>query len=197
VSSLKVLQIMPGDVPSLVASAIVQTPDDLLDKPAERLAFQSGELARMLRSNDFRGRRAVCSVSATLTFVQHLQAQRTEGVPLDVQVSQRLTELTGRDAATFILRHSEVGESIRTGIRRAEVMCIAIPREAVMSHMRVLRSCKLEPVGVHSEHLALVRSIDHINKRAEDAGYATLLVDVGYSSTKIVVTHGREPVMAR
>lgn len=197
VSSLKVLQILPGDSPSLLWSAHAQTPDELLDKPNERLAYQSNELARLLRSGDFRGKRAVCSVSATLTFVQHVQTQRTEGVSLDNMVAQRVGELTGRDATSYILRHIEVGEVIRAGARRSEVMCVAIPREAVISHMRALRTCKLEPVGVHTEHLALVRSIDHLNKRAEDSQYATLLVDVGYSATKLVMAHGREPVMAR
>lgn len=197
VSSLKVLQIMPGDTPSLVWSAHAQTPDELLDKPTERLAYQSGELARLLRSGDFRGKRAVCSVSATLTFVQHVQTQRVEGLSLENMVAQRVGELTGRDASSYILRHIEVGEVVRAGARRSEILCVAIPREAVISHMRALRNCKLEPVGVHTEHLALVRSIDHLNKRTEDSQYATLLVDIGYSATKIVMTHGREPVMAR
>lgn len=197
VSSLKVLQIIPGDTPSLVWSAHAQTPDELLDKPTERLAYQAGELSRLLRSGDFRGKRAVCSVSATLTFVQHVQTQRIEGASLDNMVAQRVAELTGRDASSYILRHIEVGEVLRAGARRSELLCVAIPREAVISHMRALRTCKLEPVGVHTEHLALVRSIDHLNKRAEDSRYATLLVDVGYSATKIIMTHGREPVMAR
>lgn len=197
VSSLKVLQILPGDTPSLLWSAHAQTPDELLDKPAERLAYQTNELARLLRSGEFRGKRAVCSVSATLTFVQHLQPQRLEGATLDNMVAQRVGELTGRDASSYILRHIEVGEVLRAGTRRPEILCVAIPREAVHSHMRALRTCKLEPVGVHTEHLALVRSIDHLNKRTEDSQYATLLVDIGYSATKIIMTHGREPVMAR
>ena len=197
VSSLKVLQILPGDTPSLVGSAHAQTPDELLDKPAERLAYQTSELARLLRSGEFRGKRAVCSVSATLTFVQHIQPQKLEGATLANMVAQRVGELTGRDASTYILRHIEVGEVLRAGVRRPEVLCVAIPREAVHSHMRALRTCKLEPVGVHTEHLALVRSIDHLNKRTEDSQYATLLVDIGYSATKIIMTHGREPVMAR
>ncbi len=197
VASLKALQIMQGDERTIIASARAFTPDELIDKPAERLAYQSGELARMLRSADFRGKRAVCSVSATLTFVQHIQVQRVEGMTLDGMVSQRVAEITNRPASSYILRRIEVGEVMRGGARRDEIICVAIPREAVMSHMRALRTCKLEPVGVHTEHLALVRSIDHITRRTEDASLVTLLIDIGYGSTRIVVTHGQDAVIAR
>ena len=70
VAGLKALQIsLSGDSPSLVGASILPTPDDLTDKPEERLASQVEELPKLLRAGGLTGKRAGFSVSATVTRV--------------------------------------------------------------------------------------------------------------------------------
>ncbi len=196
-TSLKLLQLGEGEELSMSAAAALPTPPELRDKPAERLAFQADAIPRLLKDAPFRGRRVVCSIPAAQTMVHHLQVQRSDSVPLDKTLGDEIRQATGRDPSTLILRHLEVGEVIRAGSKRSEMICIAMPREVVLACVRALRDARLEAVGIHCEHLAAVRSLDRIQRRASDAENTNLIVDVGGGTTKVIVAHGRDTVFAK
>ena len=197
VSALKVLQIAPGNPPTIMAAAMAETPANLVLKPAERLVFQASTLPELISKGDFKGKRTLCSVSAVQTFVQHLRVQLIPGTPVQHLLGEKLQELTGRDPSQFILRFIDVCEVAYNGAKLNEVLCIAMPRESVLTHMKAIRAAKLEPVGVHTEHVALVRSLDQIHRRAGDRTLTTMLVDIGYATTKVAVCHGREPMYSK
>lgn len=187
VSRLKVLQLAPcreGEAPALLAAAACATPPDLADKPATRLEHQAAALADILKSSAFRGRRAVCSVSSTHALVQHLQVNKQDGRSPESQVREELARITGRDASQFILRLVDAGEVSRGGAKRTEIICLAIPREAVLAHMKALRHARLDAVGIHAEHIALVKGYESLASAAEGAH---LLIDLGDATTKIAV----------
>lgn len=201
VARLKVLQVQPGaagELPTLVGLAWRDVPAELSERPAERLGWQAEALAEMLRGGSFKGKRAVCAISSVHAIAQHVQVTRDGNKPIDGAVAEELRTMTGREPSTLITRHMEVAEVSRGGAKRSEVICFAIPRDAVIAHMRALKACKLEAVGVHAEHLALVRSMDRLHAAGKDAtGSATLIVDLGYAATKVTVSHGRDLVLAK
>src|SRR5262245_49993272 len=96
VASLKVLQLSLGDAPALVAAASVETPEELIEKDGERLAWQAEQLPELMRGLGFKGKRAVCSVSANRTLVQHVQTPRLEGVSVFEAAKEQLRSMTGR-----------------------------------------------------------------------------------------------------
>ncbi|MBL0927753.1 MAG: hypothetical protein IBJ11_08890 [Phycisphaerales bacterium] len=200
-ASLKLLQVEPGPSkeapPTLVAAAALDTPDELIDKDNERLAWQVDSLPALMKQAGFKGRRAVCSVSASHAFVQHVQVQKIEGMPVLPLLAEQLRGFTGRDPTQLILRHIEVGEVVRSGNKLTEILTIAIPREVVFAYMKALKGCKLDPVGVHCEHMALLRTFDSITRRETDVNLTSLYVDLGYGYTKVVMAHGREAVLAK
>lgn len=189
VSRLKVLQLtaaVDGGEPSLLAAAMRTTPPELADQPGARLEFQAKALGEIIRSGIFKGKRAVCSVSAAHTVVQHVQVTKQDGKPVDPQVHEELHRITGREASHFILRHTEVGEVTRGGAKRTEVICLAMPRETVIAHMKALNHARLEAVGIHAEHTALIRSLCRVS--GEGDGAAQLLIDLGGGATKVAVS---------
>ncbi len=196
-TALKLLQLGEGEELSLSAAAAIPTPPELRDKPAERLAFQADAIPRLLKEAPFRGRRVVCSIPAAQTLVHHVQVQRSDSVPLPKALADEIRQATGREPSTLILRHLEVGEVIRSGSKRSEMLCFAMPREVVLAFVRALREARIEPVGVHCEHLAGVRSLDRIQRRASDAEVTNLIVDLGGGTTKVMVSHGRDTVFAK
>lgn len=200
VSRLKVLQVIQGsgsEAPTLVATACAETPSELTDKPAERLAHQAQSLASLLKGGGFRGKRAVCSIASTHALVQHVQVAKEAGHGLDAAAAQELSNLTGQDPSRLIMRTLNVGEVNRGGTKKTEVICLAMPREAVIAHMQALRQCKLEPVGVNVEHLAIAGSMAHVQRRAGDGELTTMFIDLGHATTKVVVAHGRDTVFAK
>jgi Tfp pilus assembly PilM family ATPase len=200
VARLKVLQATPpgeqSDLPTLIGQASRDVPAELWNKPVERLEWQAAALAEMLRAGSFKGKRVACAISSAHCFAQHVQVPKDGNKNIADIIGEELRGVTGREPATLITRHFEVGEVSRGGHKKSEVVCFAMPREAVVAHMRALKACKLDPVGVHSEHMALVRSMDRLHKQDSPAS-ATLIVDLGSSSTKVVVSHGRDLVVAK
>jgi Tfp pilus assembly PilM family ATPase len=169
----------------LLAAAARDTPPELFDTPGARLEHQARALHELMKSGRFRGKRAVCTVSAAHTIVQHIQITKQEGRPIDPLVHEELSKVTGRDASQFILRHTEVGEVTRGGAKRTEVICLAMPREAVISHMKALNHARLEAVGIHAEHTALVKSLESLGVAPDSA---QVLIDLGSGTTKVAVS---------
>ncbi|MFM9958913.1 MAG: hypothetical protein ACKVZJ_12650 [Phycisphaerales bacterium] len=199
-ASMKVLQIMLGtftDPARLMAAASIETPPELLGKDAERLAFQVSSLPGLLKSGAFKGRRAVCAVSARRTFVQHVQLPMNVGGATADRVREQVTAQSGCDPSLLIVRHVEAGEVKRQNQIKLETICFVMPRETVVGHMDALKLAKLECVGVHSEHQALVRTFDPITKRDDDDKLTSVYLDVGATTTKMVIAHGRRLVLAK
>lgn len=197
VSALKVIQIEPGPTPRLIAAAALETPYHLLHDDEQRLTFQRSSLPKLIRGGGFIGKRAVCSVSSLRTLVQSVQVQRTQGVPITDLVNEQIKQITGRDPRSLIVRQCEVCEVNRGGQKRTEVICFAMPRDVVISHMKALRGAKLDPVGIHCEHTAALRSFVALAGKKADNATLSLYLDLGYGSTNVMIARGDTPLHAK
>ncbi len=193
VGSLKILHIAPGEPHSLVAAACLDTPDELLNDPAKRLAFQMEALPKLIKPLEFRTRRAVCTIPASLAIVKHLQFTVEKGVTISDLVQSAIPAQLGCDPGALVYRHTEVGQ---VG-RKTEVICMAAARETVQRLMNAMKAAKLEPVGMHSEFHATLRAFDTITRRAEDEKLTSMYLDMGVGGTKVTIATGRRLAFAR
>lgn len=196
VASLKVLQITGDDPPQMVCAAQLETPPELLGDDAARMSFQMQGLNKLLRAGSFKGKRAVCSIPASNTFA-HMFLVPASGVSTSEAVRQQLVTTAQLDPRQLILRDIEVADITRRNGKCKAMLCIAMPRDVVMQHMEAIRRCKLETVGVHSEHLALARAFDPITQRAADQDLHSLYIDLGYGRTKVILAKGGDPAVAK
>jgi Tfp pilus assembly PilM family ATPase len=61
-----------------------------------------------------------------------------------------------------------------------------------------MRAADLEPVGMHNEFTATMHAFGAVGEQSmEDAGSATLYLDIGAGSTKVTITHGRSLAFAK
>ncbi len=197
VGSLKALQLTPGDPPTLVAAACIETPEDVRRDHDARLAYQCENVGKLLKNSGFKGKKVICSIPAPFTLVQHIQVQKSEGLNMADQVMSHLQSQLHCDPTRVVVRHVEVGEVSRAGGSRTEVICFAVARDMVMRIMNALRASKFEVIGLHSEHIALARAFDHVTKRASDSELTSMYLDLGVGTTKIVLAHGRDIVFAK
>lgn len=196
-SSLKVLQITPGNNPTLVAAAMVVTPDDLRDDIEARLEFQFDELSRVIRTGGFKGKRAVCAIPASQTFCKHLQLGRATADERDAVVEQLLGAELGRDASTLAYRWYPVEGAVGAAASRNEAVVMAACKGLVGKLMNGLRQAKLDAVGIHNEWTAELRAFDRLHRRADDESTATLYLDIGNGGARVSVAHGTSLVFAR
>lgn len=195
-TALKLLQVSGSETPTLVAAATLPTPDTMLYDDGKRLAFQMEQLPSLLKSSGFKGKRVVAVVPAGRTFCKHLQIQKTDGVALRSMIDALLPEQLGCPTAAVLYRHTEV-EGVSEQHHKAEVICMATPRELVSRLMAVFRGVKLEPVGIHNEFGSLLRACRGIRETGGDDARPTLYMDFGWTRTKVVIAHGDRMVFAR
>ncbi|RMH11330.1 MAG: hypothetical protein D6695_09390 [Planctomycetota bacterium] len=194
-SGLKVLQVAGGEPTRLVAASFLPTPDEFAHDPAARLRFQIERLPKLIRKGGFTTKRAVCLIPASQMFCKHMQLQLSEGVSIDSLLQALLPSQVGCDYESLVCRSVEVPGGGRGG--KTEVICMAASRDLVGRLMQALKSAHLEPVGVHAPFQSVLRSFHSVRRREEDALSRTLYLDLGYSSTNVMIAHGQDLVFAR
>lgn len=194
-SSLKVLQMSGGVVPSLIAAAELPIPDDVRADTEKRFAFLNDALPALLKRGRFKGRKAVCSIPSAQTFIQHMPLM--PGNDREEQIKLHLQLQMGWMPSNIVVRSVEVCEVNRGEGARTETICFAVPRDIVMRQVDLLKKCKLEVAGIHTEQHAMVWAFDHLHRRDEDMQLTELYVDIGWGSSKVAISHGRDLVFAK
>ncbi|MFG0258052.1 MAG: pilus assembly protein PilM [Phycisphaerales bacterium JB043] len=196
-SSLKAIQMdFSKSQPQLLAAGMVETPEKLLLDDLGRLTFQAENLGDLLKRCGFKGKRAVCSLPAKQTIVQHFQVASGD-VDIQSQVNHQMQMQMGIDPKQAVIRAVDVGDVQRGGQSKREVICFAVARDVVFKQIEAIRQCKLEPVGIHSSQIAIVRAFDRITRRQGDEMMTSLYLDIGAGTTKIVIAHGQSMAFAK
>ncbi len=195
--SLKLLQIVPGDPPQLVAAASIPTPDDTEHDAVARHAFYRDAIADALRTGPFKGKRAICSTPAHQTLIQHLQLTPGEDGNLIEQIDSELRSRMNVEPSRMVVRHFDVGTFVRGGSPRQEIICVAAARDAVMRYLNIAGSAGLDVAGMLCEPQALLRSFAHLFRRKTDVNLTTCFIDMGRSTAKVVIAHGTQMVSAK
>ena len=196
-SSVKVLQIGTGDHPALLAAAQMDVPEEARQHPDQLLAFYGRELPKLLLASRFKGKRAVCAIPSGQTFIQHMQLTPVDGVSTDDLVKAQLQTQMGCEPDSVVVRSVNVGSVHRGGQAKTEMICFAIARGTVMRYVDLLKKCRLEMAGAHTEITSMVRAFDHLARRESDKEITTVYVDLGSGGTRVAISHGRDIVFAR
>jgi len=191
--SLKLMQVSLDDTPRLVALASTVIPQSARTESGARLRFLSEALNDMLKNQPFKGRRAICSIPAFQTLIQHLELEKSDHENFDSQVGLQLIQRFDIDPSRMVVRNHKVGKVMRDGKTLQQVVCIAAKRDAVMRYIELANSCKLEVVGMHSEPMAIVRAQPRLTQCQD----IVCCVDIGAGITKLVIAHGQELAFAK
>lgn len=196
-SCIKLLQISSGEPLSIVTAAQVQIPDGLRTEPEKLLSFYTEAIPSALNTARFKGRRCICSIPSSQTFIQHMQLAPSEGLKRDDLIKAQLQFQMNVPPSSVVVRAIDVADVHRDGQLRHETICLAMSREIVMRYVDLLRKAKLEVVGVHPEMTAMVRAFNHLHRRAGDENITTMYVDLGWGGTRVAIGHGTKTVFAR
>ena len=196
-SSMKVLQLSAGEPQSLVAAACVQIPEPLRLETDKLISFYAEAIPSALSAAKVKGRRCICSIPSSQTFIQHMQLAPSEGLKRDDLIKAQLQFQMNIAPSSVVVRAIDVCDAYREGQLRHETICLAMSRETIMRYVDILRKAKLEVVGVHPEITAMTRAFSHLHRRTGDEGVTTMYVDLGWGGTRAAVSHGKDTVFAR
>jgi type IV pilus assembly protein PilM len=196
--SMKVAQLdLTGDRPRLIAAAMEPMPEGFEGDEHDRLRLQASSLPRLLKGLGFKGKRAVGSLGSWSTIAQPIRVAGKKGEIGEDVILGELARMTGEDPFALVARWWHVGAAGKPGTKETDVVCVACPRRMVDEHIEAIRSARLDPVALHAEHVALVRAFDPITRRTTDHDLSSLYVDIGATTTKVVIARGRDLLFAR
>jgi Tfp pilus assembly PilM family ATPase len=197
-SGVKLLQVQPGERPSVSAAAFVAFSDELRAQGIdERFDFLATTLPAALKAGGFRGNRVVLAPFSQHMLVQHVGIAAADAERAESVVATQVAVGLGCDPASLVVRSSRVCETTRDGQPKIEMIAFAMSRNDVMRYVELFKRAKVAVVGVHGEISALVHAFDHVNRRVEDTSTTTMYVDLGYSGTQVAICHGPQLVFAK
>ena len=74
---------------------------------------------------------------------------------------------------------------------------MAVPPEVVEDHLALLDEVGVVPAAIDAEPIALFRTFERFLRRRADEQAVSVIVDIGYSATRVVVSRGRDVVFIK
>ena len=196
--SLRMAQVEPADGEfKLVAAASADVPAQMRQDPTARLNFYADTVRDLLASGNFRGKRAILSLPAASTFIQHLRMPKLEEAELRKALPWEARGKLPIDPSHAVLRHILAGEVYQDQEQKNEVILMAASRELVNQLLGAAAKAKLDVVGMNVEAKAVVDCFTHIYRRKTDGDLCSCFVDIGSSGTRAVIAKNGQILFAR
>ena len=197
--SLKLLQIVPGDTPELVALGSEPLPESARSDLHGRFEFLSDALPSLLRRHPFKNRRVMLSTPASQTLVHNLLINRCDPSEIDNQVDLALRERLNVEPNRMVIRNYPGCDVVRDSRPMQEVITFAVGRDIVMRTVDLMSRLKLEVDGMHCEAACVLKAFGHLwtAKSGGDAPRPVAYVDLGAATSKIIVAEGQKMLLAK
>ncbi|MHB8899675.1 MAG: type IV pilus assembly protein PilM [Thermoguttaceae bacterium] len=163
----------------------------------ERDAQVVEAIQRARDGRSFRGKEAVFCMRAADLFVQNLRVPKADGAELSRLVHEEASgrlPFPGNEAEVRFLVAGDVrhGDAVRR-----EVIVMACHRPAVERTLEIARRVGLTPTAIDNEPTALLRCYRRQFRREDDHQRRMMLVNVGASSTVVLIAEGRNPMFVK
>ena len=181
----------------LTAYGTVDIPVSYRKNTSERMEFIGKNIQRVIRVGGFKGRRCVLGIPAEDTFVRHIKIPRTDSRSTEIAVRMGVQSELPYSSQEAVIRHLVAGEVYCDGEVRQEIIVVAIPLETMDAYLDMARRAGLKVVGVNIESLAIVECFSHLFPWGSNPEHTALYIDLGSTSTQVVIARGGNVVFAR
>jgi len=196
-SSLRMAQLRASEGGfDLVAAACADMPRASRFDSRQRLGFQREAIRKALKSRLFKGRSAMLSIPAAGTFLQPVKVVPGVEKDLDTAVTNQLHDKLPWPVRDAVIRHMPAATLYGDEGRMEERIVVAIARSEVEKYLRMAAHAGLDVAGVSVEACAIAQCFARVLRRTSDEDRLLLFVDMGSSSTQVVVNQGRKMVFA-
>jgi len=197
----------------LVAVDTVKTPgfkENLASGPSAHQADRRrrfAEIHEMLSHNRFHGRKCIIALPARDCFVQPLSIPREcLESPQDIQsainweLQDKAEMFFGHslDVQNTVIQHLMTGHEIyEDGLSKEEVITFGISRDIASEYLKLARDAKIKIAGLNVESCAVLECFSRLLRRSADMDRSYLFVDLGVTSTQVVLSRGPKMEFAR
>jgi type IV pilus assembly protein PilM len=196
-SRLKMAQLAQG--PSgleLIAAAAADVPPQAWRDAASRLSFQGRQIRSLLKSCPFAGRRGILSLPASSVFLQPIRIPMVQAREVDGAIRVELDGKLPFPVQEAVIRHVLAGTVYGEG-EKLEVIVVAARRSELQQYLDMAGQSGLDVAGIDVEACAVVECFARFFRRISDTNRLTLFIDIGSSSTQVVLSQGHKMIFAR
>jgi len=180
-----------GDKVVAVAAASRLLPAEALEDQGEAYHHAVADAVRdMLASGHFQGRQAVSCLPASILQYKNIRLPRMPRDELASAVQWEASERLSLSGDAMSIQYFDAGEVQQGQDVRQEVILMAAPKRFIEEHAKSLTGCDLDVLGIDAVPGALARFIQMQGSSDEDEAKVRVVIDVGYSGTKVLITCG-------
>jgi len=164
---------------------------------AERRNAAVQAVREMLQKGKFKGRQVVTALSCKEIDIKNLRLPKVAAGQLDQAVWAEAAERYDFPLEGNQLHYLNAGD-VRSGAEtQNEIIMLAATKENIEQHVEMVSDMGLVPEYVEAEPIALFRILERFLRRRSDANTVSVLVEVGQSGTRVIVTRGRDIVFIK
>jgi len=190
-SAVKMAQLrLSGSDIELLAAGSVEVPHTCREDLGQRLEFLAGALRRLRKANAFRGRECVLSLPAEAIFLHQIRLPKLPDDRIDKALAEELPYPTN----DVILCCEVVGEVHEGAEAKQELIVAAVAQATLDAYLDMANCAKLDVVGIDIEAYAIA---DCFARQFRQTAGVVLFVDLGASSTQVVLANDNKIVFAR
>jgi type IV pilus assembly protein PilM len=190
------VQVVEGEH-RLVAAASADVPGHVRNDPAAKLAFFVEATRDLLSQGKFRGRQAILGLPAWSMHIQHLKLPKMDEDGVKKALPWEVRGKLPIDPSHAVLRHIIAGEIYNGQEPQQEVICLAAAKETVNQLLASAAKAKLDVVGMNVEPQAVIDCFGQVYRRKTDQESTTCYIDIGSSSTRVVIARHLHILFAR
>ena len=190
--SIRMLQLEIVDDAPAVLAAMRQRRSVAPAADSGAPADLSDTLRQMLRQGGFRGRRVVASLPREILHLKNLRLPPMPASELAAAVAFEAESIFPFDLSEAKLHFIPAGEVRQSNETRQEVILFAARLADIDAYLEQLHAAGLIVESLDTEPTALYRTIDRFVRRREDEQAVSVLVDVGFRCSQIVIGRGRD-----
>lgn len=151
----------------------------------------------MLQKGNFVGNRVITALSSNDLMITNVRLPIMSPAETDEAIRWEAKDRFGCDLAHDHLHFLHAGQTRQGADSCQEVILLAATSELVESHVAMLKEMGLSPEHIDAEPQAMFRSFERRLRRQADENEISVVVDLGHSSTKVVVGRGRDLVLVK
>jgi type IV pilus assembly protein PilM len=160
-----------------------------------RLAVEA--VKDILKHGSFRGHDVASCLRCDELSVKNVRLPHMSEPELGSAVLWECKERFGFEVSPDRIHYINAGEVRQGSEVRDELILMAATEETVAAHLEMLAGMGLRPVHIDAEPTALFRTYERFLRRAEDESAITIIADIGFASTKVVIARGRTILMVK
>ncbi|HZZ44633.1 MAG TPA: type IV pilus assembly protein PilM [Tepidisphaeraceae bacterium] len=186
------MEVTPGNSLAVVAAARCVFPGEVRGDHGLRMASAVDLIKRTLRQQPFRGREVVAALPREIVHVKNLRLPQMPPAEIEQAVQFEAPNVFPFAVDKAKIHYLPAGEVRQGADVRQEVIVFAVKNDDVNNYLELLHRAGVVVRSLDIEPCALFRTVDRFIRRREDEQQVTVLVDVGWRRSQVVIGRGRD-----